>query len=159
MLEGRKAVAKTFDVTERTVGLWVEDPSFPRREDGKFDVEAIKAWRASKPRVLDQQASQTVQALNIAIKKEALATAKEKRLKAQREREEYEGELLPRRVWEAFAARLLSGVGDWAESLRDVLEPHLNKRAAAKILKVLDDAIRRKRDELAEQLKKPVRES
>lgn len=158
LLEGQKALADHFGVDERSVRYWLKKPDFPRRPDGKFDVDAITAWRSAQPKMDAQsgQLGQAATALNLAIKQEQLATAKEKRLKAQREREAFEGELLQRRVWEAFAARLLSGVGDWAESLCDVLEPHLPKKGAAKILKVLNDEIRRKRDELAEQLKKPV---
>ncbi len=156
LLEGQKALADHFGVDVRSVRYWLEKSDFPRRPDGKFDVDAITAWRATQPKMAAQSGplGQASAALNLQIKQEQLATAKEKRLKAQRERETFEGELLPRRAWETFAAQLLSELGDWCEQLPELAEQQVPKKYRASFRKWLEGQFEMRRAQLADDLKR-----
>lgn len=161
LLSGQKAVASHYGTSERNVRYWLEDPEFPRRPDGKFDTDAIDQWRASRPKMLSQQADnqfgQANAVLGLKLKEQKLKTETEKALKAQREREAFEGELLPRRAWETFAATLLSELADWCDQLPELAELQVPKKHGIKLRKWLESQLDMRRVQLADELKQGPR--
>lgn len=168
-LTGQKAVAKHYGCEDRNVRFWMDDPDFPQPTGDKrnvYDTDAIDAWMATKPQMLLRRGAAVKSdgvtpemgkanaALTLQLKQYKVQREKELALKAQREREAFEGTLLERRVWETFAAELLSGLADWCDQLPELLEGQIPKKYAAKARKWLEDQLNARRAQLADDLKR-----
>lgn len=158
IVKEQKEAAQILDVTPRTIRDWREaHPDFPDCSNG-YDTDAIEAWRqklAKKGSEEGEQIRKVKLALGLeALKRERIATRRdENRLKAE------EGEYLPRPTYELFGANLLSGLADWCEQIPDLIAGQCCKKCAKTIGERLKKELDRRREQLAEDLKRSPSES
>lgn len=153
-LKGQTAVGTHYGVTERAVRLWMKDPLFPQPVGDSYDTDKIDAWRATRPKEKDSELSQANAALSLQLKQYKVAREKEAALKAQREREVYEGTLLPRKVWESFVAGLLANLADWCDQFPELIENQVPRQHRRKVREWAEQQLNRLRDQMAEDLKR-----
>lgn len=154
LLRGQKAVGAHYGVTERAVRLWMDDPMFPQPSGDQYDTEKIDAWRKTRPKERDSDLSQANAALSLQLKQYRVQREKEAALRAQREREVYEGTLLPRRSWEGFAANILASLGDWCDQFPELIENQVPRKYRKQIRDWAEQQLSRMRDQMAEDLKR-----
>lgn len=165
LLKGQQAVADHYGCDARNVRYWLSNyTDFPKPVNGVYDTDKIDAWQANQPQMLLRSGgkmdgaggdlAKANSALTVQLKQQKVEQAKEAALKARREREVYEGTLLPRRAWETFAALLLSELGDWCDQLPELAAQQVPKKHQAKMRQWLEEQLNTRRAQLAEDLKR-----
>lgn len=148
----RKSAAKALGITERSLGDWKKQPGFPDTSAG-YDIDAIQRWREAHQRKGSVESDQML-VVNKAIKLEKLKETQRKNRLLELEIQEEEGKLLPRHLYEAFIASLLSGLGDWCEQLPSLIETEVPAKYGKKVRTRIEKELRDMRDRLAEELKR-----
>src|SRR3990167_1956606 len=153
----QKEAADKLGVTERTLRDWREQhPDFPDCSAG-YDLDAITAWRDRLAKKGSDRGTQ-MQTLKVARAAEALKRDKIRTRKEELHLQEQEKELLPRPSYELFLANILSGLADWCEQLPDLLAGECCKKCKKAIGPRIKAELDRRREQLAEDLKRSPQE-
>lgn len=155
----RKEAAALLGVTPPALGDWVKEPWFPA--DGKtpagWNVTAIRTARDAMGRKGSEQSDQAKR-IKLAREAEKLKQDQIKTRKETLKLKEQEGELLPRRGWELFAAELLTAFTDWCDQLPDLIAAGEPKKGRKRLKQRLKAEFDLKRRELRDELERKAKE-
>jgi hypothetical protein len=155
----RDHAATLLGITERQLGNWSQEAWFPeagRPADG-WNIPAILEARDAMGRKGSEHSTTSKEvrlSTDVAKLSQAELKARNEKLKLQ----EREGDLLPRRAWELFAATVLTAISDWCEQLPDLIAADFPKCHRAKLRKRLQQELNRKRRELRDDLERKAKE-
>lgn len=157
VIHEQKRAAAAIPISDRALREWEKVPGFPDFSNG-YDIEAIRAWRDQHERKGSAEDKQT-QTINRAMKLKQLSILTRKDRQLELANMAKEGELLDRRVYEAFVASLLAGIGDWCEQLPGLLVAEVPAKYGKKLQERAEEELRKMRQQLAEDLKRtPIKE-
>lgn len=152
----QKQAAEQLGVTDRALRDWMHKPGFPDWSAG-YDVDAIRAW-ADELRLKGSIESEADADLRRKLEVEKL---EQERIKTQQLRHKLavqEGELLPRRAWELFAATVLTSLGDWCEQLPSIIAGVVPAAHRDGVRKRLAQELDDRRKDLREEFDRKVAE-
>lgn len=146
-------------ITDRVLGLWASEPWFPQdgRTSSGWNVPAIRAARDAMGRKGSEQSDQSKR-LKLASDAEKLKQAQYETRKRELDLRVKEGELLPRRGWELFAAQLLTALGDWCDQLPELLSADVPRKYRKKVRERAKQELDLKRRELRDELERKAKE-
>ena len=140
-------------ITPRVLGIWANEAWFP--PDGRvkraWNVDVIRKARDAMGRK-GSEFSDTSKKMKLALDNEEL---KKRQLITQTKTLDLqlkEGELLPRRSWELFAATILTNFGDAADQLPDLIQGICCPKCAKKVAKRLKQELDNMRNNTADEL-------
>ena len=140
LVDKQTDVARYFGIDARAVRYWLNERDFPRRDDGRFDLEAISFWRKNKP---DGQVNDTVAGK---IREQTLEQAIYKTKESARADRREEAVSIDAVEYELWARELLQATRDAILDTPDVFRRELCPKCRKKI------------GELVELLEKTLRE-
>lgn len=154
----QKEAARILGVTARTLRDWrrAYPDEFPDTSAG-YNIEVLKEFQKS----LSLKGSEHGDRMRmVKLAREAVKLQREKIAVRREERalQTQEGGLLPRSSFELFVANVLSGFGDWCEQLPDLIAGGCCKKCQRSIGPRIKAELDRRREQLAEDLKRSSQE-
>jgi hypothetical protein len=150
----QKQAARILGVTPRTIRDWMRDyPSEVPDTSAGYDIDAWRKFRESHGKKGSPEGEQ-LRKLKLARQAEALKRDRVKTRHDELNLEVKEGGLLPRPTWELFGANLLSGLADWCEQLPDLIAAQCCKKCGKTIGERLKKELNKRREQLAEDLRR-----
>ncbi len=149
IVDTQRDAANALGISDRQLRTWLQEPDFPHRADGKYDLQKIRAWQeisGRKGSAIDEQVKK-IRARTLHAKMRAAESEAGKR---EREEAIAEGNILERDEYELFVAQSLTLLRDNMLSIPDrvarfvpaKLRPKVRKEVADEIAKFLLQASR-----------------
>lgn len=155
----QKEAARILGVSPRTIRDWMRDyPNEVPDTSAGYDIDAWKSFRAAHGKKGSPD-GQAMRKLKLARAAEALKRDKLKTRHEELDLDVKESGLLPRQSFELFLANILSQHADWCEQLPDIIGGSCCKKCKKTIPAALKKELDRRREQLAEDLKRSPSES
>jgi hypothetical protein len=148
----QKEAALRLKVTTRTIRDWKKLPGFPDTHQG-YDIPAIEQWVEEQTRKGSED-SDKARDLNIRIKEQQLRAETAKADKLERQEEFDRGNILPRDLWESFAAECIGKARDHLRQIPQQLCKLVPRKYWPKLRGEGDLTVRKILTELARELER-----